>query len=308
MPRSNIWALLESCRAQKQTGVIALGIEDDQAQVLFLKRGEVINAGLTSPQSYEKLPIEAWRAKTESMAEAQARWIPLSAQGTLMVKLLLQNPGGNTETVTQAGELDNILTRQQKTADVTQVKLEWDSALGTIVYCGAPEACYSLHLSAEAAQEQTGILPSILAPAEPICRVTITNADPAGEAWQEYLLRRAFADICEGVLVQFRSLAGRALVDSLLRLTQVFISRRNLNIHFTANKVVDDEFFSSPQEAAENYRSLLTEVLVHSAGITGSRLLASTLWEIFTTLPDQERTVIEAFSFLRKGYAYERNR
>ena len=116
-----------------------------------------------------------------------------------------------------------------------------------------------------------------------------------------------FTNICDGILSRFQALAGRALVDSLIRLTLVFASRRNLNINITARKLVDEEFFSSPQQAADNYRLLLKEMLVHFSGISGSRLLSSILREIVTSLPAQERTIVHDFSFFNEGYNYERN-
>lgn len=301
-------ALLESCRARQGTGVFVSEVDGDKTQVLYLKRGEVVTTGLASAQAYENIPVDAWRADTKSLAAAQARWIPLSAQGTLLVKLLLQNPGGKTEAFTQAGEIGKILEQQQKIPAVSLVKLQWESALGAVVCCGLADARYSLYLSPEAAQEQVGVLPVLMSPSLSNYRATVSGADPSMAAWQEYLLRRAFTDICEGVLSRLQTVAGRAVADSLLRLAQVFVSRRNLDIHFEARKVVDEEFFASPQESAGYYRSLLADILIHCAGISGARLLSATLQEIVTSWPAQERAVVENFSLLNKGYAYERNR
>jgi hypothetical protein len=304
---SEMQALIDDCRARKQTGVMVMQPAGGKSLTLFLKRGEVVNAFLVSPQTCENVPPEQWNAWIDSAAGAKTRLILLSAQGVLMAKLLIQNTGGKTETFTSPGAIGAAFETQKKTAVISLVRFEWESALGAVIYYGSPESRYSLYLSADTVEEQAGIAPALLAPTSPNCRVTVFDGDQSVDAWQEILLRRAFADICDGLLSRFQALAGRALVDSLIRLTLVFASRRNLNINITARKLVDEEFFSSPHQAADSYRPLLKEMLIHFSGISGSRMLSSVLREIVTSLPARERTIVHDFSFFTEGYNYERN-
>lgn len=281
--------------------------EAGRSLVLFLKRGEVVNAFLVSPQTYENISPEQWNARIDAAAGAQTRLILLSAQGVLMAKLLIQNTGGKSETFTHPIDVNEVLETQRKAALTSLVRLDWEAATGAVAYYRSAETRYSLYLSTDAVEEQTGVVPALAASNRQNCRVTVFGAGPSVGAWQEYLLRRAFTDICEGILYQFQTLAGRNVVDSLIRLILVFASRRNLNINFVSRKVVDEEFFSSPQEAADHYRPLLTEMLAHCSGISGSRLLSSALREIINILPEQERMAIHDFSLLNEGYIYERN-
>lgn len=266
--------------------------EGGKTLVLFMKRGECLSN-------------DPWRDEIASLTSAQTRWIPLSAQGALMVKLLMQTTGGKSEAIAIPFDVNKVLERSKKAAPISLVRFEWESALGAVLFHGSDEKPYSLYLTAKQVEEQMGVTSPLVMSNSQNCIVTAFAANLSIAVWKEYLLRRAFADICEGVLSQFQALVGRALADSLIRLVLVFAARRHLQISFITRKVTDEEYFASPQEAAEQYRSLLNEILAHCSGITGSRLLSSALHEIVNKLPEQECAIINEFSLLNKGYTYE---
>jgi len=308
IPVPDIRALVAFCRERKQTGVIRLISNSGEVLYILIKNGNVINSYAISSQTQKPAPSEStWEVWVDTLPEAHAKFIPLSPQGLLVCKLLIQNTVGEGKICTQPAEISEYLETQEKAPGISLVQLEWEKSAGAVFFSNPVDPPYSLFIAQDSLQDQLGIAPAILSP-DPQCTATTFGFDPSIDAWQEYLLRRVFADIYERTFARFQLMTGRALVDSLVRLTIAIASRRHLDISISKYKVIDAEVFSSPQAAADNYRMLLTEMLGHFSGITGSRLLSSTLRETVANLSDQERDIISAFSLLTEGYVYERKR
>jgi len=306
MPVPSIRALIDTCRKNKQTGIIRLISAEGKLLYLLIKRGDVINSYNVSPHAWGPVAFEQCDAWIDSTGDAYAKFIRLSPQGLLICKLLTQNTAGKIETFTRPVDIGKYLESQNKTPDISLIQLDWENSMGAVLFSGPSESPYSLFVSSETIYEQLDIVPAILNPERPHCTVTVFGFDPSVDAWQEYFLRRVFANICERTLSRFQMVAGRSLVDSLIRLTLAFASRQSLDIGISSYKVVDNEIFSSPQQAADNYRLLLTEMFMHFSGITGTRLLSSNLREVVKNLSVQERTVIDTFSLFSEGYIYDR--
>lgn len=306
MPAATILTLIDTCRESKQTGMLRLLAEGGGMLYLLLKSGAVINSYIVSSKTLEPALSDQWAAWLDAAGGAHVRLIPLSSLGLLMCKLLIQNSVGKTEVLARSVDLDEYLKSQKKVPDVSLVQLDWENSMGAALFSGESESPYSLYVSSETLYDQLEIAPTILNPQRLNCTATVFCYDPSLGAWQEYLLRRVFANICERTLSRFQMVTGRSLVDSLIRLTLAFASRQNLNIGISSYKVVDGEIFSSPDKAAIGYRLLLTEMFSHFSGITGTRLLSSTLREIVAELPVQERAIVDAFSLLSEGYVYDR--
>jgi hypothetical protein len=306
IPVPNIRDLIDSCRIRKYTGVIRISSDGEKSLYLLYKNGIVVNSYIFSSEEWKSVSPETWKVWIDSTGAAYTRFIQLSVQGLITFKLLIQSCTGKTQTFASQVRLTEYLETQKNTPVTALVQLEWERAMGAVLLTGPSGTPSSLFISPENLQDQTGIAPSILAPDYANCTVTVFDADRSVEAWQEYLLRRAFADICERTLARFQVVTGRALVESLIRLILAFASRQDLEIGIIARKVEDGECFSSPKQAADAYRLLLTEMFVHFSGITGSRLLSSTLREIDASLPIQEREVVKEFSLFTEGYIYDR--
>lgn len=303
---ADIWALIHASHENKQTGVVRLVSERGETLYLFLKRGSVINSYVVASRAVESLTSEQWNGWINSVDSAYAKSIPLSPQGMLIYKLLIQNVEGKPEAITGPAEIAGFFETQKQTPDASLVKLEWENSMGAVLLLGPSSSPYSLFVSSEYLYDQTGIAPAILNPEHPSCSATVFGADQSVKAWQEVLLRSIFGHVSENVLSRIQMVTGRAVVDSLTRLIVTFASRRGLDIRISSLKVVDGEVFPSPQQAADHYQLLFTEMFMRLSGIIGPRLTTSTLWEVDASLSAQERAVISTFSLLSKGYIYER--
>lgn len=308
IPVSSVHRLIETCYARKQTGVVWLISIGGESLYLLLKNGILINSYLVSLQTWEHVSPESVDAWIDSADDMHAKFIPLSVHGLLICKLLIENTGGKIDTLTHTVDIGQYLKSQKTTTDTSLIYLDWKNSMGAVLFSVSSKSSYSIFISPDTLYDQVGIAPAMLDQEQSNCAATTIGFNPSVAAWQEYLLRRVFANVCEHTLSQLQALTGRALVDSLIRLIIAFASRRNLDIDIASRRVVDNELFSSPQQAADNYRLLLNEMLVHFSGITGSRLLSSTIREIVTNLPFEERAVITAFPLFTEGYIYERRK
>jgi len=293
---SKIRALVGACQERRQTGIIRLRISEDQLGYLFIKRGVVVNSHFVSPGVLETVAAEKWDTQIKSIGNTYPRFISLSTQGLQICKLLIQSVARQAEAITQTADLDAYFETQKKNANPLLAHLERETSEGAVLFSGSPELQHSIFVSPDTVYDDAGITPLITNAESQHDALTVYEADYATGAWQEYFLRRAFANICEQTLYNLQTLTGRSVVDSLNRLITAFASRKNLSIGIVSRKVMDDEFFTSPEQAADAYRLLLNEMFERITGIAGSHLLVSTLRKVNDTLPDHERSVVADFS------------
>lgn len=272
-------------------------------QLLF-KRGELINTYLVSPEMSEPLLPGQWLKRAEFAGDAYTKVVPLSTFGLFVSKLLITSVRGETENFSQPAQLSEYIASLGKKAEPSLVQVNWDYAMGGILFPGQNDA-HSIFLSQDTVADEAGVHKNFSLWNEPHCTVVTSIPDSSADAWQEYYLRRSFSEICNLMLSRFEVMTGRALVDSLVRLVSVYAARNKLDIMISARKVVDYEVFSSPQDAAQNYRLILKEMFSHFSAVVGPRLLSSTMQEIVMRLPEHERAVIRTFELFPEGYLYE---
>lgn len=304
MPVNSIQVLIDSYHERQKTGVIRLGYALDKQLCFIFKRGDLINTYLSAPNKWEALLPEQGTAWMLSAGDAYTKTVSLSSFGLLMTKLLIQTSSLKTEAFTRQNQLGEYLTTIHSKNETTLLFLAWKNASGAIFFAPNADPHFNF-ISQDIVLDEAGNFKILYGWSEPQCALTVFSPDLSVEAWQEFYLRSAFAQICENILIRFETLTGRALVDSLVRLVAVFATRQNLNISITARKLLDHEVFSSPQNAAQSYRLLLSEMFEHFSAVIGPRLHASTLREIIKNLPEHEHQIIHTFELLPKGYFYE---
>ena len=298
--------MVNSYRELKRTGIIRLGYPSDTYLHLLFKRGELLNNYLVTPEERESLQPSQWTEWIESAGDAYSKIMPLSSFGLFVSKLLITSDGKKIENFSKPNQLSEYIATLNKKPEPSLVQLNWEHAMGGVLFSGSQKDSYSLFLSQETILDEAGINKIFSQWNEPSCTVTTFVPDVSVDAWQEYYLRKSFADIYNRMLVRFEAMTGRALVDSLVRLIAIYVSNNNLEISISARKLVDLEVFSSPEDAAQSYRQILTEMFSHVSAVLGSRLFALTLREIMTSSPDQERQVIRTFELFLEGYVYEK--
>ena len=303
IPVDRIQALIESFRERQRTGLIRLAYNSEKYLYLFFKRGEVLNTYFIEADARELISSDYWAKWINSAGDAYAKVAPLSSFGLFISKLLIQSNNGKMEFLYNQAQLSEYFTVFARQPELCLLQFDWNNAMGAVLFPGEEMEPYSLFLSQETIFDGTGISQSIFKWNEPRCTATTFMPGLSIDAWQEYYLRKSFADICNHTIGRFEVMTGRGLVDSLVRLVAIFASKNNLDIMILSRRLIDHEVFSSPQDAAQSYRQILKEVFGHFSAVVGSRLLALTLREIVATLPENERETIHAFKLLPEGYS-----
>jgi hypothetical protein len=300
----NVQALLDSYRERQKTGVVRLGYAFEKQLYFLFKRGDAINAYLITPEKWEAMSPEHSADWILSAGDAYAKSISLSSLGLLTTKLLIQSGGASTKVFDSQTQLANHLAAFESGGEAALVRLEWKNAAGLVFFSPLCKPHFSF-ASQDVLLDESGGYKALCEWNESQCEATVFPPDLSVEAWQEYYLRNSFKSICETSFSRFETLTGRALVDSLARLVNVFTSRQNMEISITARKLTDDEVFSSPSKALYTYRFLMAELFEHFSGVIGPRLYVSTLREVAKNLPRHELEITRNFELLPKGYLNE---
>ncbi len=304
VPVPSVQILIDSYHVRERTGILRLGYALEKQLCFLFKRGRLLNIYLVTPENWEPLDYDQGMALMSSADDAFAKSVSLSSFGVLMNKLLIESRNGMETELVKSNQLPEYLGRSREKTDVTLLHLAWRNAAGLIFF----EHDASLHLqfvSKDIFLDDEGSYEIFREWDDPQCLLTSFSPDPEVGAWREYLLRSAFAKVCENQLNRFEVLAGRALADSLVRLVATSASRQGLDISVTSRKLEDQEVFSSPQEAAKNYGLLLSEIFRHFSAVIGWRLHSEILREIVNKLSQQERQILRDFELLPQGYSYE---
>ena len=296
---ARIQALIDTYRERERTGLIRLAHSPQQQVYLLFQRGQIINSYQAGDGPGEKL--ESWSEAVLNGGEASARLVQLSPLALQMCKLSIESGGDGSRTV-GAVELRTLVSRDwNQSAGLRLVHLSWDTAEGTLLYEGANAGTHSIFFSAGRLEDEAGIASTFMLWSEAQCEVTTFTPDLQLTAWQEYYLRRIFAQVCDSLLPRYEEITGRAMVDSAIRSIALLTSRQKHKINLTTRQVVDQEVFPTPAEAADAYRPLLKTLIDQISSVIGQKLSVSIIQEILAGLSTDQRGLTEAFSLLHEN-------
>jgi hypothetical protein len=230
--------------------------------------------------------------------QAYARLIPLSSFALEMCQLAIESAADQTETIPASNLRASLDKEWNQTVNPMLLHLGWEAAEGLVFFQGGRLEGHSVFFSADRLLDEAGISPTFSFWSEPEARVTSYQINLDLPAWQEYTLRRAFAEICEQALLRYEQITGRAIVDSIVRSLILYTSRQSLEINMAARHVINQEFFSTPQAGAEVYRALLKIMLDQVSQIIGSKLSLSIISDVTAGLRFDEFKVARDFSIL----------
>ncbi len=304
MPIRNVQVLLDSCRERQKTGVVRLGYAGEKQLFFIYKRGEMLNAYLVSPEKTEVFQAEQANRWILSAGDAYTMSVSLSSFGLLIAKLLFGSRSQPSEALMSHARLLEFLQNAASRPQTALIHLAWNNAAGSVLFEENAEP-HVIFISKDIVYDEPGSYKILSEWREVQCAVTLFYPDLETPVWQEYFLRSAFARLFQEQISRFETLTGRGMVDSLVRLVEVFALRQNLDISITARKLVDREVFSSPQHAAQTYREILAELFEHFSAVIGPRLHTGAVREIIKTLPEAERKILKMYSILPEGYLYE---
>jgi len=300
---TSIQALMDSYQERRRTGVIRFSYAMDKQLFFIFKKGAALSSYLVMPERWEFQTSEQSMAWALAAGDAYAQSAALSPFGVLMTKISIEARGEEALTVERA-DLQEYLRRVESEMQPTLLRLNWKNAAAAVFF--APNASPRVQLFAQdVLVSGADSLKVLLDWDESSCVAQAFTPDLTVSAWQEYFLRSAFADIFMSLLKRFEILTGRALIDSMARMLSTFSAYKKLNITATARSLEDDEFFASPQECAQQYNALLSEIFTRFSAVIGPRLHEITVREIVSRLSPLERQAAQDFHLLPEGYVNE---
>lgn len=295
LPRSQALILIESSRDLKRTELLRLGYSFDKYLYFLFMRGQLINVYHVTPEKTISLPPEQGLEQVRTSQDAFARVVPLTYWGLFISKLLLTSNPRVKESFTNSAQFSKYVSLFTLKNEPALMQINWEHATGALFFPGVPEVPHSIFISHQAVFDEAGLGSLLFQKAGQSCLVTTFDSDPAADAWQEYYLRRVFAQMLNRLFSRFEDMTGRALVDSLVRFVAHYAARNDLDIGIVSRKLADHEVFPSPQIAAGHYRSILDEISGHFASVAGPRLLSLTLQDLMMEFSGQERQLIRTF-------------
>jgi hypothetical protein len=293
---SRLQSLVDIYGERQRTGLIRLASSHAQSIYLLFQRGVLLNAYLAGVAGSRRL--ENWTTAAEEIGEGFARVVQLSPLALGMCKLAIESPETQTETISAAELRSSLIQSWRQTIEPQLLHLRWQRAEGLVFYQGGIFDEHSVFFSPERLADEAGISSALVLWSEAesaLTRYVITLDTPA---WQEYVLRRTFAGICNRALLRYEEITGTAIVDSIIRSLILLASRLSLEINIASRRVIDREVFSTPQQAADGYRALLQAMLDQVRLIIGSPLSTSIILDITTSLHLSELQAVQDFSLL----------
>lgn len=303
---AGVRSLVSSIAERHQTGLVRLAYPNEELFYIFFKRGKVLASTLVKPGQDRVFKRGAWEQQINDAGDAYPVSIPLSPLGLFLFGLSLQaGEGEGAETLSSSDEISKYIKAKSANPAPCLIQLRWKHAVGLVFFPSQKSTPHSVFISHQRVLDEEGISPLLYQWKDAQCEAATIIPASSADLWQEYELRRLFAEITNSLLTRFETLSGRALMESLIRVMAAFATERDLELSIRSRHMEDGEVFLSPKVAAENYRFFLNEMFEHCAVVIGPRLLASQLREIILSMTESDQGLIKEFRLLPKGYFYD---
>jgi len=297
---SEILAWMRTIREAETTGVLRLFNPPSEKLIFHHYRGR-----WSSPLNSDSESVIVDLANDIALNnDMYTKFIPLSTHGLVHSNLLLKAELQQQENGIHSSDLPWETNNSSDKIDPYLVKMKWENASGSILFNGVSNLPHSLYISENLILDEPGISTPILQRKDdPSCVITLFSPDPAMDAWQELRLRRSFKLLCDRMLERFELIAGRVIIESFAQVITSFTNSNHIDISILKRQLVNNEFYSGSQEAAEQYRAIIKEFIDHFSAVFGPRLLASNIHEIRVALSSDVRDVLEYYKILPDEYA-----
>lgn len=290
IPPSELQTWIRSIQSTQISGVLRLRSLSTKAKMYFLNHGN----WYTSHSEDGGIITFAEMGFNE---DVYAAFTALSALGMVHFNLLWS--------ASQFQGKANIETRENPIngTDPYLIKIDFEHAAGSILYNGFTNIPHSLFFEGSKILDENGIPQQLMQlKNDPACAVTVIAFDPSLDVWQELILRKSVKFLYDRILESCEMQTGRSIVESFSRIAAMFAAEQNINVSVTGRRWINNEFFSSSENAAYYYRLAFTELFDHFSAVLGSRLLADNLRDAFASLPGGNREVIKRNMIIPEGY------
>lgn len=296
LARSEFANTLQTCQGDFQTCLLQIGLESRSGLAALLVRGQIVN--LYRPGQARRLassdPFKFLHAEQNLF---KIRVLALTPHTVRMVKILLEQRK-NTESglAIANGSIKTAIEQAGQQPEPRLAHLSWPGAQGLALLPGNGQPPrHTLFVASNQILHSAGSMAALYRWKEEDCRLKIYDSRELSPAWEEYFLHQAFAWLVSFLFRRFEELAGRSLVNTIVREMNFTSSAYSWNIAVSSRNITDQAVFSSPEEAGQVYQRLLEISLHHGELLLGQETIEMLRGEYREQLPQAYRTAFKSY-------------
>jgi hypothetical protein len=269
-------------------------------RLLFpLLEGNLITVYLTSGQVTKKISPGEVNHWLENKA-ARARTISLPVDAIRLSKLAAEMPVPSSSRTLKTATLKTQIEGWAASAQGQLVDCRWEHALGTFYLPGfGTEANPIVFMNEFQVLVGQDAWLAIDSWQEPDCHVTLTSGDETIDAVKEHRLYLAFTNIIGHIQKRYNDMVGARLLENLNHDFNQAASVQNWHIKASSRHVLDNQIFSSPEQACSAYKLLLTLCLTQIETVIGPKYTSMLTSEAIKRLDPLSRAIVLQCSLFR---------
>lgn len=267
LSRSELAGALQTCQGDFQTCLLQVGLESRSGLAALLVRGQIVNLYKLG-QAKRLVSIDPFKFLSAEQNLFKIRILALTPHTARMVKILIEQHKNKLPILPiKTGAVKQAIEQAGQRTTPGLAHLSWPSAQGLALLPGNGQPPRNtLFVASNQILHSAGSMAALYGWDEHGCKLKIYDSLENSPAWEEYFLHHAFAWLVSFQLKRLEELAGRSLVNAIVREINFTSSAHGWNIALSTRNITDQAVFSSPKEAGQVYQRLL-EIGLHQGGL-----------------------------------------
>lgn len=296
LARNEFAHTLQTCQGDFQTCLLQVGLESRNGLAALLVRGQIVNLYRTG-QAKRLIPSDPFKFLRAEQDIFKIRILALTPHTVRMVKILLEQHRNNTPILPiKTGSIRQAIELAGQEPVPGLAHLSWPSAQGLALLPGNGQPPrHTLFVASNQILHSAGSMAALYRWKEEDCRLKVYDSRELSPAWEEYFLHQAFAWLVSFLFRRFEELAGRSLVNTIVREMNFTSSAHGWNIAVSSRNITDQAVFSSPEEAGQVYQRLLEIGLHHGKLVLGQETIEMLRGEYREQLPQAYRIAFKSY-------------
>lgn len=265
---------IQSYQRDLQTGLLEVNLPGLACFDLLFVQGQIVNA-YQRDETVRRLPAGTLLDSFGYFkGDGVIRALALTPQAIRLAKILLEQIGSGDPVFLQTSALEAQIEKWVASPNPGLVHICWPGAeaLALLPGGGNPPR-HTIFMTGDQIFHSSGGMMTLYGWKEENAIATFHSSESQTPAWQEYVLHYAFVSMITHLLSHFDEMAGRILLDAVVRETNFTAAARGWKVNIGPGNVTDQMIFSSVEEAVGVYRPLMDAILKFVESILGTDLI-----------------------------------
>ncbi len=273
---------------------------DEQVNFLFLA-GKIVNAYHIRQGKATRLSQGETEQALRNEAHSKTQVVPLPPHGLRLYKAyvesctVLETRRESTEKIT------DLIAEWQSASEPTFAIFQWESA-DALVYLSGKASFTRQAIFVTPESVESDLYPILNSWDQPTFSLSLLHSDNKTPAWIELELQMAFIHFSGQLMMRYRAIGGRNLVDILCKEFNDIAASQQTDINAFGGVIIDKQLFADAASAARVYAILLENILEHMETMMGSNLLMSTVKQILESSEVYMRELSQTYKLLPDKY------